>query len=238
MRERIIVVEVNGAERRVPLVAESLRIGRAASCDVCVDDDEVSREHAVLVWKGAHWNLRDRGSTNGTLLDGERVQGERPITAGQTIVVGGTRVRFLDLPAPGAGAITRRRGAAGSLELVMGDGWARVRIELGGETWDGPIPRQQARHLWLLAQAGRDERGGWRWVEMEEEFRLVSYRKDSDPAVPVHASRHRLRQWWTQVRQGCAKVAEQLPEDLLETQRHAVRLTLGLGEVRIPPAMP
>src|SRR5437660_1440480 len=59
MTERVVVVEVNGAEHRFRLDQETVRIGRSPDCDIVLGDEEVSREHAVLVWKGERWDLRD-----------------------------------------------------------------------------------------------------------------------------------------------------------------------------------
>lgn len=49
-------------------------IGRSERADICIDDTGVSREHAKLVWtlQGVV-NLIDMGSTNGTAVNGHRV---------------------------------------------------------------------------------------------------------------------------------------------------------------------
>lgn len=46
-------------------------VGRGASCVVRHADKRVSSEHATLSWSGLHWQLRDLGSYNGTLLNGK-----------------------------------------------------------------------------------------------------------------------------------------------------------------------
>ncbi len=50
------------------------RIGRDPGCDIRVDDDGVSRAHAEIFPIGGQWCVRDLGSSNGTYLDGRRVQ--------------------------------------------------------------------------------------------------------------------------------------------------------------------
>jgi len=48
----------------------SLLIGRGAHCDISLDDDTVSREHARLeLLPGARLDLADLGSSNGTLVE-------------------------------------------------------------------------------------------------------------------------------------------------------------------------
>jgi putative methionine-R-sulfoxide reductase with GAF domain len=45
-------------------------VGRDPSCDVVLDDDRVSRRHAVLVPHEAGWSVSDTDSKNGILIDG------------------------------------------------------------------------------------------------------------------------------------------------------------------------
>jgi len=63
-------------------------LGRGASAGVRVEDDTVSREHA-RVWVDAEGSVRvsDLGSTNGTLLNGQRVA-EAVLSEGDKIQVG------------------------------------------------------------------------------------------------------------------------------------------------------
>jgi len=64
-------------------------IGRSADADIMLDDDGVSREHAVVeVRDGKPW-LLDLNSTNGTWLEGERVAARQmPLNDGDRIRVG------------------------------------------------------------------------------------------------------------------------------------------------------
>ncbi len=48
-------------------------IGRG-TCDITLDDAECSREHAVIEILGARVIVRDLGSTNGTFVDGSRIE--------------------------------------------------------------------------------------------------------------------------------------------------------------------
>ena len=51
-----------------------LILGRAEDCDIVLDDDGVSRRHALLVITPEHKvTVEDFGSTNGTLVDGELI---------------------------------------------------------------------------------------------------------------------------------------------------------------------
>lgn len=69
-------------------------IGRAASNSVVVDDEFASSEHARLTFRGRSWHLDDLGSTNGTFVRGERVEGPVALAFGDEFTVGRTRLRL------------------------------------------------------------------------------------------------------------------------------------------------
>jgi hypothetical protein len=71
-----------------PLRARVL-IGRAPHCDVVIENRKVSGEHAVLVWEGGEWSLRDLTSRNGTWTDRERVS-----SGGRVVLRPGDRLYF------------------------------------------------------------------------------------------------------------------------------------------------
>lgn len=78
-------------ERSFPLGEPVVRVGRALSNDVILDDRRVSRRHAQLRWRGETYHLSDMGSSGGTALDGRPVrQGQEvPLAAGDTISLAG-----------------------------------------------------------------------------------------------------------------------------------------------------
>lgn len=60
-----------------PFAKAEVVIGREDSADVTVPDSAVSRRHASIVFDGAGWSLVDHGSSNGTWLDGRRIDRAR-----------------------------------------------------------------------------------------------------------------------------------------------------------------
>jgi pSer/pThr/pTyr-binding forkhead associated (FHA) protein len=75
---------------KVPIV----NIGRADYCDLVIPDDSVSSQHAKLTRREGVWVLTDLDSTNGTLVDGERVHGEVPIAPGAFVRFGDVQLLF------------------------------------------------------------------------------------------------------------------------------------------------
>ncbi len=69
-------------------------IGRSPRSDIALNDDYVSSTHARIFARRQFLYLEDLGSTNGTFIDGRRVDGEMQIKPGQEIVIGDTIFRF------------------------------------------------------------------------------------------------------------------------------------------------
>ena len=65
------VVDVNG--KRHALTKSRTVIGRGSDADITVDDTSISRKHIEILWDGTRAQLNDLGSTNGALLNGEKV---------------------------------------------------------------------------------------------------------------------------------------------------------------------
>lgn len=83
------VLDVDG--RRYQLTGPVTVLGRGSDADVVLDDPGVSRRHAEIRLADGDVVARDLGSTNGTFVDGERIQTAR-LRDGSTITVGRTRI--------------------------------------------------------------------------------------------------------------------------------------------------
>lgn len=74
----------------IPLGTSAVVLGRAPSCTVPLQDDYSSSRHArVYPHEGAWW-VEDLGSTNGTFLDGERIDAPTVLTPGKAVRIGQT----------------------------------------------------------------------------------------------------------------------------------------------------
>lgn len=70
-------------------------IGREEAVDLCIPVQSVSRRHAEMRWEDGHWILRDLGSRNGSLVDGQRVA-EAALEPGEEVRVGDVLLKFVD----------------------------------------------------------------------------------------------------------------------------------------------
>ncbi|HEY1602878.1 MAG TPA: EAL domain-containing protein [Pirellulales bacterium] len=95
-----------------PLHSFPYSIGRVESADLQIDDSRVSREHAVILREGKTYRVRDLHSTNGTLLNGQRVQ-DAELNDGDILVIADVEFTFY----------TERSGRSYSMatEVMKGD---------------------------------------------------------------------------------------------------------------------
>ncbi len=76
-------------------MCERMTLGRAAQCDLTLDDDvEISSQHALLQRLGGKLILRDLNSTNGTLVNGVPIHNDYPLRNGDLLLLGRTELRI------------------------------------------------------------------------------------------------------------------------------------------------
>jgi pSer/pThr/pTyr-binding forkhead associated (FHA) protein len=95
---------------QIPVPAPVVTVGRAAGCEVVIDDDSVSAKHARLEYDLGAWRITDLGSTNGTAIEGVKLAPDvpTPLPYGSSVRFGGVKLQFrevaeVDLEAARAG---------------------------------------------------------------------------------------------------------------------------------------
>src|ERR1700676_5217673 len=68
-------------------------IGRNASAHYCINSRHVSKDHALIAREGEVFLIRDVGSTNGTFVNGQRIQ-EAVLSSGDIVHVAHKEFRF------------------------------------------------------------------------------------------------------------------------------------------------
>lgn len=69
-------------------------IGRNVNNTIYVEDDFVSTTHAMLTFRGRSWFVEDQGSTNGTYVNGHRIDRPVALSFGDELTVGRVRMRL------------------------------------------------------------------------------------------------------------------------------------------------
>lgn len=93
---RYLTVEDDGDRRLIPLSLGIVSIGRGFSIDVRLDDESVSRRHALLAVRAHGARILDDRSANGTYVNGRRVT-EAELTDGDVIVLGRVVLSYLEI---------------------------------------------------------------------------------------------------------------------------------------------
>ena len=139
-------------------------IGRSNAAELRLDDVDTSRRHAEIVCRGGRFVLQDLGSTNGTFVNGERIE-QRELRPGDRIEVGDNHIAFCQIQADvggdrddGASTVLREQPTHGARGRIFSGDLAEIPpyavlqiLELGhktGElTLDGDVATGQ---IWLL----------------------------------------------------------------------------------------
>jgi hypothetical protein len=91
-RDARALLVMNG--KRLVVGAGGATIGRSRSCDIVLDDANVSRQHAEVRPRGGSWTVADLGSTNGVTVNGVRVARPQTLKPGDRVEVGTTVLTF------------------------------------------------------------------------------------------------------------------------------------------------
>jgi hypothetical protein len=92
---RLHVVAAMGHEPGTTFdVGDGAMFGRSDGADIRVDDPFASSSHARIFARGGAMYLEDMGSTNGTYLNGRKVQSAERLDVGDTIRIGDSEYRY------------------------------------------------------------------------------------------------------------------------------------------------
>src|SRR4051795_8717636 len=112
------------AGKTVQVQGNEFTIGREAGADLVIADGKASRRHAALrVLPDGRATLYDLGSSNGTFVNGQRVQsvllaGGEQIQIGDTVLVPSGGAGALGAPSPGRAAPAAAAAAAAPLQAT------------------------------------------------------------------------------------------------------------------------
>src|SRR3990170_734101 len=99
----------------VEITGERFAVGREEGCELVLADEKASRRHAAFeALPDGRVVVRDLGSTNGTLVDGRRIEQPTLLSGGEQLQIGDTVLDLSD--AASAAAPTTVGPDAGTVE--------------------------------------------------------------------------------------------------------------------------
>jgi sigma-B regulation protein RsbU (phosphoserine phosphatase) len=136
--------EFNGETSVLRLEAASYRVGRAPSNQLSFPGVEgMSREHLTIEWSGTNWMARDLGSTNGSLVNGERLSEPRILRSGDRITAGRVTLVYREIEDAGAGAV-----------VFTDETFTTIAESLQGLTAEESV--EGSRHMQAIITAARE----------------------------------------------------------------------------------
>jgi pSer/pThr/pTyr-binding forkhead associated (FHA) protein len=82
------VIEGAKTGAKIPVKKAEFIIGRSQSCHLCAGSSAVSRQHCAIMRDENRVTVKDMGSRNGTLVNGNKIEGEVELATGDELVVG------------------------------------------------------------------------------------------------------------------------------------------------------
>lgn len=125
----------DGSVLKLEFTEQPLTLGRGKDADVQIMDNEISRIHAAIrIWQG-EFIIKDLGSTNGTFVNGVRVDLAK-LRHGDKIRIGNTTFDFEMQKPPGQSTIIRNV----EQEMAGGKGYTTILREVIKQTDRKPPP--------------------------------------------------------------------------------------------------
>ena len=91
---RVYIKGVDGYTTEI-FKGDRVVVGRSSKCDLTIAHNSVSREHTIFVRNAEGvWSVADAGSSNGTRVNRDKIDGERALCENDIIKIGKARLKF------------------------------------------------------------------------------------------------------------------------------------------------
>lgn len=91
---KLVINPTSASKKEIPIASRVISIGRDPSNDLVLSDSMVSRRHAILEQRDEIFVLRDNNSSNGTMVNGDKVDAEKTLRDGDLLAIGSSRLLF------------------------------------------------------------------------------------------------------------------------------------------------
>ena len=187
---RFISGKYQGGEFPLPASSEIV-VGRSSDLDMVLVEDMVSRRHAKISVNGDTVMIQDLGSTNGTFVNGERVE-KMTLTDGDRVLIGTSIIKLVTTEGPPVPASQPRKRLE---EVAAGRRTNQVR-SMSGAIDEVPLPD-------LLQLFGSSRKTGMLVIKTDtdtgkvflETGRIVSAAINDSEALSAEKAVHRILAW-------------------------------------------
>src|SRR5512135_1051292 len=132
----LVVIRGRSTNQALKLSHGITTVGRHDGCQLRIKASQVSRRHCELFEKGGVLLVRDLGSSNGTYVNGKRIQEQRVLGPGDEIMIGQVKLRVATVgqtpPSP-APPKSSKPGDSAIVEPVPTGGVGEFEIEFEEE---------------------------------------------------------------------------------------------------------
>ncbi len=91
----LILLQDTFSKKEYPVLFWENSIGRSKNCDIIIDDNTISRDHAVLFRRKEGWFISDTHSKYGIIINGQKINGKTKVNVNDVISIGSTSLILL-----------------------------------------------------------------------------------------------------------------------------------------------
>lgn len=221
-----VKLKVVGGQRdgtEIPIPGPKFLIGRDADCNLRPRNEMISRHHCVLIVEQGYIGLRDFNSKNGTLVNGERIHGERELKSGDELEIGDLHLKLdVDYSLGGpkkpkvkdiSEAVARTASGSGGPENI--DDWLVEEDAPQKDTLDA----DQAENVTVSTEASSDTAE----IRMQDESTLTQTgsvpKPDDDSKPPLDLAAEAAKQQPKNTRDAAMNVLRKLRQQQLAKQQ-------------------
>jgi pSer/pThr/pTyr-binding forkhead associated (FHA) protein len=152
---RIHYTTPEGTTGEAELTSERISVGRADDNAIVIPDGSVSSHHGELVFTGDDWVFTDLGSTNGTKIQGERVE-QVSLTQTPSFTLGSVDIVFLgdEAAASDSGDYSAASASYAPASTATSDGYGALPYNGSLRTGFGPKSKPKGNGAGALIALG------------------------------------------------------------------------------------
>lgn len=120
MDYQLVVVRGRSATKALKLVEGVTTVGRQQDCQLRISSSQVSRRHCQLYEKDGQLLVMDLGSSNGTFINGKKIEMQMALKPGDVLALGSVKLRVEKIGAAAPAGAAAKPGDTAIAEAVLG----------------------------------------------------------------------------------------------------------------------